>query len=107
MRKAAIWVAAGFVTVCVHLAAPVPGLASPTPQHPEGPSDCLGPLDPDPMCSAGSGSSGGSGGGSSCTVTTICRNAAGQETGSVSCTGTTCSQGTTWVRCNGETTTCG
>ncbi|GHV58930.1 hypothetical protein FACS1894182_12220 [Bacteroidia bacterium] len=38
----------------------------------------------------------------SCTVTTKCFNKFGEETGSVSCTGTSCSRTDTWVQCNGN-----
>lgn len=74
------------------------------PQNPEAPDDCLGPSDP--FCTTSGGSSGG-GGGATCTATSICRNASGQETGSISCSGTTCSRGLGWVKCNGTTYYCG
>ena len=72
------------------------------PQQQEVPSDCLGPADP--FCA--SSGTGGSGGGSTCTVTSRCYTA-GIEVGSVSCTGTSCSRGQGWVKCNGNTTYCG
>ena len=72
------------------------------PQHQESPSDCLGPADP--FCA--SSGTGGSGGTSSCTATSKCYSG-GMEVGSVSCTGKTCSRGTGWVKCDGNTTYCG
>jgi hypothetical protein len=73
------------------------------PQQQEAPSDCLGPADP--FCTSGGGSTSG-GGGTTCTVTSKCF-AGGIETGSVSCSGRTCSRGTGWVKCDGNTTYCG
>ena len=73
------------------------------PEQQWSPGDCLGPADP--FCAAGGSSSGG-GGAATCSASSICRSN-GIETGSVSCTGTTCSRGTGWVKCNGTTTYCG
>lgn len=42
----------------------------------------------------------------SCTVTSICSNPFGQQTGSVSCTGTSCKRGYEWVECDGHRTNC-
>ena len=48
----------------------------------------------------------GDGGSNTCTVTSNCFNFAGTVMGSVSCTGTECTRGGGWVKCNGKTTKC-
>lgn len=45
-------------------------------------------------------------GNTTCTVTTICRDIFGNQTGSVACQGTTCKRGITWVECDGHRTDC-
>ena len=44
--------------------------------------------------------------GYSCSVSTNCYNLWGALMGSVACTGTKCSRGSSWVKCDGKTTEC-
>ncbi|QTD38777.1 hypothetical protein JL193_05790 [Polaribacter batillariae] len=45
-------------------------------------------------------------GGYSCTVTSTCFMGFGTVSGSVSCSGSTCSRGSEWVKCDGKKTEC-